>query len=160
MIGLIVGVSIDGVIGVDGGLPWRYRGDLKRFKKVTMGSTIVMGRKTWDSIGGKALPGRRNVVISRRAQDFAGADCFQDVRAAIASATKEGGDVWVIGGAQIFAEALPLADVVDVTLIPVTVGREDAVRFAPLSSKDWDEGPLLPHEEDPALKRRVYTRRR
>lgn len=159
MIALIVAISEDRVIGVDGGIPWKYPGDLKRFKAVTMGHPVVMGRKTWESLGGKPLAGRRNVVVSRTLREAPGAEVFPDVRRALAAAG-DADEVWVIGGGEIYRETLPLADLVDVTLVPETIGRADAVRFPELDPAEWQEGPVLPHEENPALRRQVFTRRR
>jgi dihydrofolate reductase len=113
---LIVAADRRGVIGSNGGLPWHLPDDLKRFKARTMGKPIVMGRKTWDSIG-RPLPGRRNIVVSRDpAWHAAGAERVATLEEALARA----GDaerVFVIGGAEIFALALPLADELELTEI-------------------------------------------
>lgn len=103
---LIVAMSENRVIGRDGDLPWRLPADLRRFKKLTMGHTMVMGRKTWESIG-RALPGRRSVVLTRQADyEAPGADVVGDLDAALALADDH---VFVIGGAAVFAEALPIS---------------------------------------------------
>src|ERR1700760_1041119 len=101
----------NGVIGKDGGIPWHISDDLKRFKALTLGKTVVMGRKTWDSLPRKPLPGRRNVVVTRRPD-------WQAEGAATASlsdALQMDGDVMVIGGAEIYAAALPLATRIELT---------------------------------------------
>ncbi|MGR3983995.1 MAG: dihydrofolate reductase, partial [Gammaproteobacteria bacterium] len=95
--GAIVAMTRDRVIGVDGRLPWHYREDMRRFKRRTMGCAVIMGRVTWDSLGRKALPGRRNIVLSRRA--VAGVEHYDDIGRAVAAC--EGGDFWVIGGAEV-----------------------------------------------------------
>jgi len=150
-------VSPEGVIGVAGKIPWHYRGDMRRVKRLTLGTTLIMGRITWESLGGKPLPGRRNFVVT--ASDLAlpaGAERFSDLGAAIRAAE---GPIWFFGGARIYLEALPLADRIDLVLVPDHVEHPDAVRFPTIDPEVWDEGPLLDHEDEPALKRRVYTRR-
>lgn len=99
-----------GVIGRDNTLPWSLPNDLKRFKRLTMGHPMIMGRKTYESIG-KPLPGRRNLVISRNAafKVPTGAEVFTSLEAACRSC-KPDDEVFVIGGAQIISEALPQAD--------------------------------------------------
>jgi dihydrofolate reductase len=100
MISIIVAASTNDVIGAQGDLPWRLSDDLKRFKGVTMGKPIVMGRKTWDSIG-RPLPGRHNIVVTRQ-PDFSAEGC--DVVASVEEAIAVAGDVdeiMVIGGSQI-----------------------------------------------------------
>jgi dihydrofolate reductase len=108
VISLVVAVAENGLIGRDGGLPWRIPGDLRHFKAVTMGKPIVMGRKTWESLG-RPLPGRRNIVITRNADYRAeGAAVAHDLNAAIAVAG-DAPEICVIGGAEIYAQALPRA---------------------------------------------------
>ncbi len=113
---LIVARARNGVIGRDGTLPWRLPEDLAHFKRTTMGHPIVMGRKTWESIG-RPLPGRRNIVVSRQT-DFAanGAEVAPSFDAAL-SLCKGSGEVFVIGGAQLYGEALPRAQRLIVTEI-------------------------------------------
>jgi dihydrofolate reductase len=147
--------SPEGVIGLGGRIPWRYPGDMRRFKTVTTGATVVMGRKTFESIG-KALPGRRNIVVTSRPLDVPGIERVGSVEEALALAGD--GDVWFIGGARIYAEALEYVDVIDVTYVPDHVSVEGAV-FAPRIDWHFVAGPLRPHEEEPALKHRVYRRR-
>lgn len=115
-ISLIVAMSRNGVIGKDNRLPWHLPADLKRFKELTLGHTIVMGRKTWESIG-RLLPGRRNVIVTRNA-DLAveGAVVADSLDAALAAG--EGDDeVFVIGGEQIFRSAMALADRIYLTIV-------------------------------------------
>ena len=116
---LVVAVAENGVIGHCNGLPWRIPEDLKRFKALTMGKPVIMGRKTWDSLPRKPLPGRSNIVVTRN-RDFRadGALIAHDVAAAIAQAGE--GEIMVIGGGEIFAAALPVADTIHLTEVAAT----------------------------------------
>jgi dihydrofolate reductase len=106
---LIVAVAENGVIGARNGLPWRIPADLKRFKLLTRGHPVIMGRKTYDSIG-KPLPERRNIVITRQdGWTAAGVESVATLEAAIKLCEREP-EIFVIGGAQIYALALPHAD--------------------------------------------------
>ena len=106
---LIAAVARNGAIGKDNALLWRLPEDLKFFKRTTLGCPVIMGRKTWDSIG-RPLPGRRNIVITRNATWQAeGAEVFHDLSSALA-ATADVPKVFVIGGGELYAQALPLAD--------------------------------------------------
>lgn len=113
MIILVVAAARNGVIGKDGTIPWRLPEDLKRFRALTLGHTVVMGRKTWDSLppNYRPLPGRRNVVVTRDAGWRAdGAET-----APLEAALKGAGDIFVIGGGEIYRAALPLADRIELT---------------------------------------------
>jgi dihydrofolate reductase len=113
---LIVARARNGVIGANGALPWRLPEDLAHFKRATMGHPIVMGRRTWESIG-RPLPGRRNIVVSRQAQlAIPGAEVAPSLDAAIALCA-DADEVFVIGGAQLYREALPRAQRLVVTEI-------------------------------------------
>jgi dihydrofolate reductase len=153
--GIMVAMSPEGAIGLGGKIPWHYRGDLRRVKRLTLGTTLIMGRVTWESLGGRPLPGRRNIVVSRHA--IPGAECFPSMASALAASE---GDVWFFGGARIYEEAMPLADFIDVVYVPDHVEDPHAVHFPPIDPTMWDAGPLLEHEDEPALRRRVYTRRK
>jgi dihydrofolate reductase len=156
MRGMIFAASPQGVIGVGGKIPWRYLGDWKRFKRVTLGSTVIMGRRTFESIG-KALPGRRNLVVTSRAIDAPGIECVGSVDEALVHAGDA--DVWFIGGGRIYQEAMKHVDVIDVTYVPDYADGWDVV-FAPeIDEAVFEPGPILTHEDEPMLKRRVYTRR-
>jgi len=112
-ISLIVAVAENGVIGRGGELPWRLSSDLQRFKRLTMGHTIVMGRRTWESIG-RPLPGRRTVVVTRQSDYRIGSPdvtVVSSLDAALEVAQCAGDtEAFVIGGAELFREALPQAD--------------------------------------------------
>jgi dihydrofolate reductase len=116
---LVVAIADNGVIGKDGKIPWHISEDLKRFKALTMGHTVVMGRKTWDSLPPRfrPLPGRRNIVVTRQDDWKAeGAWRVGSLQEALALCEEsQVPDVWIIGGAQIYAEAEPLAQQVVVT---------------------------------------------
>jgi dihydrofolate reductase len=156
MRGMIYAVSPEGIIGIGGKIPWHYSGDLKRFKRLTVGATIVMGRTTFESIG-KPLAGRRNVVVTRGTIDVPGVESARSVDAAIARGAD--GDIWFIGGARIYEEAMKHADVIDVTYVPDRVAGPDAVRAPVIDERVFRPGPLVQHEDEPTLTRRVYTRR-
>lgn len=105
---LVAARARDGVIGRDNGLPWRLKADLAHFKRVTMGHPIVMGRKTWESLG-RPLPGRRNMVVTRNPGYAAdGAEVFNTPQAAIVAANADA--VYVIGGAELYRQLLANAD--------------------------------------------------
>ena len=134
-IGLIWAQSPSGVIGRDNGIPWRVPEDQARFKELTMGGTVVMGRLTWESLPARArpLPGRRNVVVTRHADYVAdGATVVGSLSDAFGD-----GDTWVIGGAQIYALALPLATRCEVTEVDVDLPREDDDAVAPVLDGQW-----------------------
>lgn len=118
-LGLIYARAANGVIGRGGVMPWHLPEDMAHFKQVTMGSPVVMGRKTWDSLPPRfrPLPGRRNIVVTRQtAWSEVGAERATSLPEALALCADEP-QVWVIGGGEIYAQALPLADVVEVTEI-------------------------------------------
>jgi dihydrofolate reductase len=153
---MIAAVNPDGVIGIGNRIPWRHPGDMRRFARLTRGSTVVMGRLTWESMGKKPLPNRRNIVITRGAPD-GGVEHYADLPSALARITE--GDVWLIGGARIYEEGLKHADVIDLTYVPDQVAGGDVVRFPPIDERLFAPGPLVEHEDEPGLTRRVFTRR-
>lgn len=157
--GIIAAVSPEWVIGVDGTIPWHYSEDLKRFKRLTLGHTIVMGRRTWESIGARALPRRRNIVIT--SQDLGDdIETYRSLSEALAALTAEE-DVWFIGGHHIFREAMEFADFIDLTYVPDHVAAtESAVVFPPVDDDVFEAGPRVQHERDPQLQRQVFTRRK
>jgi dihydrofolate reductase len=156
MKGMIFAASPHGVIGIGGKIPWRYLGDWRRFKRVTMGATVVMGRSTFESIG-RPLPGRHNVVVTSRALDVPGVERVRSVEEALQRAGQD--DLWFIGGARIYEDAMKHVDVIDVTYVPDLVESWDAVYAPQIDEALFEPGPVLDHEDEPALRRRVYTRR-
>jgi len=153
MRGILVAVSPEGIIGKDNTIPWHYSADLKRFKRLTTGNTIIMGRKTWESLPIKPLPNRRNIVITR--SSIKDIECFQSIDDALQTCK---GDVWFIGGAGIYQEAMQKADIIDMTLVPDSVSGEDCIYF-PTIDKSWIEGDTNVLEDDPKLRHKIYTRR-
>jgi dihydrofolate reductase len=137
LVSLIVAQDERGAIGVGNRLPWRLSSDLKRFKAITMGHAVIMGRKTWESIG-KPLPGRTNIVITRRRGFRApGAQVVSSLEEALdlARAADEN-EAFVIGGGDIFALALPLADRLYLTRVHTTVIDADTF-FPPYDLSGW-----------------------
>jgi dihydrofolate reductase len=136
-IALVVAVSRNGVIGRDGGLPWHISSDLQRFKAITMGKPVIMGRKTWESLPKKPLPGRPNIVITRqRAYRAPGATVVADAAAALAAARTHGAEeIAVIGGGEINAMFLELADRIYLTEVDLAV--EGDTRFPPIDARHW-----------------------
>jgi len=135
VISLIVAASTNNVIGVAGDLPWHLSDDLRRFKALTMGKPIVMGRKTWESIG-RPLPGRRNIVISRQANyDAPGCDVVASPDAAVAAAGAAA-EIMIIGGGHIYAEFLPRASRIYLTRVHTLI---DGDAYLPELGDDWLE---------------------
>ena len=131
---LIAAVARNGVIGAHGKLPWHLPEDLQHFKKLTLGHPVVMGRRTWASLG-KPLPGRENIVITRQPGFAApGASIAASLEAAIALCAGEG-LAFVIGGAEIYAAALPLAD--GLVLTEIDGDYEGDTRFPDWDRKAW-----------------------
>ena len=134
-VGLIWAQSTSGVIGRDGGIPWRLPEDQARFKELTLGHTVVMGRLTWESLPKKVrpLPGRRNVVLTRQADYMAdGAEVMTTLEDALTD-----DETWVIGGEQIYAVALPVATRCEVTEVEIDLPREDDDAVAPVLDETW-----------------------
>lgn len=139
-VGLIWAQSTSGVIGRDNGIPWRLPEDQARFKDVTMGHAVVMGRLTWESLPAKVrpLPGRRNVVVTRQSDFVAdGATVVGNLEDALDPRYVADQETWVIGGAQIYALALPLATRCEVTEVDVDLPREDDDAVAPVLDEQW-----------------------
>ncbi len=136
-VGLIWAQSSSGVIGRANGIPWRLPEDQARFKELTLAHTVVMGRLTWESLPARVrpLPGRRNVVVTRQGDYVAeGATVVSALDQALAG---EDDDTWVIGGAQIYALALPLANRCEVTEVDLELPREDDDAVAPVLDETW-----------------------
>ncbi|CAN5147970.1 dihydrofolate reductase [soil metagenome] len=134
-VGLIWAQSTSGVIGRDNGIPWRLPEDQARFKELTLGHTVVMGRLTWESLpkNVRPLPHRKNIVVTRQADyPAAGATVLTSVDDALSDA-----DTWVIGGAQIYMQALSVATRCEVTEIEIDVRREDGDIVAPMLDQSW-----------------------
>jgi dihydrofolate reductase len=144
-IALVVAVARNGVIGRDNGLAWHLSSDLKRFKALTMGTTLLMGRRTWDSIG-RPLPGRRSLVLTRDAAFRAeGAQVVHDWESALGAV--QDATLMVVGGAEIYALALPQADRIHLT--EVEAEPEGDVRFPPFDRAAFREVLREPHPAGP-----------
>ena len=134
---LVAAVADNGVIGASGGIPWRIPEDFAHFKRVTLGHTLVMGRATYDSIG-RPLPGRTTVVLTRdpdwSAEGVLVAHSLDD---ALAQAGSLPGDVMVVGGAQVYAAALPVATEQVISEVPLS--PEGDVLYPPYDPGDWLE---------------------
>jgi len=146
---VIVGYARNRVIGRDGGMPWHYAEDLKHFKRLTMGHAILMGRKTYESIG-RPLPGRRNLVITRQAGYAAeGSEVFGSLEEAIAAARESDDCPFVIGGAAIYELALPLATLLHLTEIQADVEGDtyfpdyDPAAWREVSRHESEDGELV-----------------
>jgi dihydrofolate reductase len=154
---LIWAQSSSGVIGRDNGIPWRLPEDMARFKELTMGHTVIMGRLTWESLPAKfrPLPGRRNVVVTRQADYMAdGAEVVRSLEDAPLD------DAWVIGGSQIYGLALPLATRCEVTEVDIDLRREDDDALAPVLDESWSGTEGNWQDSSSGLRYRFYSYRR
>lgn len=146
---LIAAVASNGVIGRDGGMPWHLPEDLKHFKRTTLGHPVIMGRRTWESLG-KALPGRRNIVVTRnRAFAASGAELAESLEAALALCAGEA-EVFVIGGGELYKAALPLAAAIELTEIHRDF--EGDARFPDFDRAKWREAKREAHATGDGLR--------
>lgn len=129
---LIVAVADDWAIGVKGDLPWHISEDLKYFKRVTMGAPVIMGRGTWESIG-RPLPGRLNIVVTRR--NIKGVKCVRSLEGAFKAAAGAP-ECFVIGGAMLFRQAIEVVDKLYVTHVHTKISAADA-HFPEINSDIW-----------------------
>ena len=141
---LVVAADEHGVIGRDGAMPWRLPDDLKHFKSVTSGYPIVMGRRTWDEIGGKPLPNRHNIVLTRNAA-MVSDGCTVVHKPAEALEAAGSGDVMIIGGGQVYRLFLQQATDVELTRVHTTV---DGDTTFPQLSDAWTLQSTSRHEAD------------
>ena len=136
MLNIIVAISDNYAIGRGGDMPWHIGEDLKYFKRITSGHTVIMGRRTWESIGCRPLPNRRNIVVSRTMAAAEGAQVAASLQAALEMAAPDV-EVFVMGGGQLYKEAMPLADRLYVTLVHTRV--PDADTFFPfINPLKWE----------------------
>lgn len=137
---LIWAEARDRVIGADGGIPWHLPEDMRHFRELTSGSPVVMGRRTWDSLPERfrPLPGRSNIVVTRQAEwSAAGAEVAHTVEEALAL-TAGAETTWVMGGAQLYSAALPLADRLEVTEVDLDIPGDTR---APEPGEGWSAHP-------------------
>ncbi|WP_296945724.1 dihydrofolate reductase [uncultured Massilia sp.] len=156
---LVVAMDAQRGIGIDNKLPWHLPEDLAHFKRVTLGRPIIMGRKTFDSIG-RALPGRRNIVVTRNPDwRHDGVEVAASLEDAVALARADGGGASIIGGAQIFAQALDLADRMVITHIDKTYACDTF--FPEIDTARWTavaSAPQRSQAEDVAFSFVTYDR--
>lgn len=142
-VALVVAVARNGVIGVDGDLPWRLPGDLAFFKKVTLGKPILMGRKTWESLPRKPLPGRPNLIVTRAAgYEAEGGTVFADLEQGLSDGIRQAKDLGVeelciIGGAEIYRQCLERAT--RLYLTEVDAEPEGDTHFPDFDRRQWKE---------------------
>ena len=145
LISMVVAATENDVIGRDNGMPWHLPDDLKRFKQLTLGKPVLMGRKTALAIG-KPLPGRRNLVLTRSAAaPFAGQEIVSSIDAAIELA--QGAELAVIGGGEVYALALPAATHLHLTWVDTAAENPDAF-FPRFDVSQWSETARLTHPAD------------
>jgi dihydrofolate reductase len=146
---LVAGVAENGVIGRDGTMPWRLKSDMRHFRAMTLGKPVVMGRKTYLSLSIRPLPGRTNIIITRDASfTAAGALVATSLDAALDAARGDAmrrgvNEVAVIGGADVYAQAMPLADRLEITEIKLK--PEGDTRFPAIDPAVWREASRTPH---------------
>ncbi len=146
MISIIVAINKNRGIGFENKLLYWLPNDLKRFKALTTGHTIVMGRKTFESLPKGALPNRRNIVLSRSEREFNGAECFHSLQEALAHCSADE-EVYIIGGASLYEEALPIADRLCVTEVEDDTVQADTF-FPVIDLTNWQEKSRECHSTD------------
>lgn len=144
---LIAAVAENGAIGYENKLIYWLPNDLKRFKTLTTGNTIIMGRRTFESLPKGALPNRRNIVLSRtgKTEDFPGCDHYHSLEEALQHCNADE-EIYIIGGNSVYQEAMPLADRLCLTLIHDTPDKADT--FFPDFSEGWEECEREDHDID------------
>ncbi|MEE9446775.1 MAG: dihydrofolate reductase [Arenicellales bacterium] len=155
IIGAIAAMNKDRIIGLNNAIPWHYSEDFKRFKRVTLNSTIIMGRKTWESLGKKALPKRRNIVISR--SKVADIESYTSINEAL-NQIEADEPIWFIGGGQIYQAALGYCNLLDITTVSDDVETTDAIFFPEIDADIWQAQPSEPLTADPRLSVQRFTR--
>ncbi len=135
MIALIAAVAGNGVIGRNGSIPWHIPEDLALFKKLTLGHTVIMGRRTYESLG-KPLPGRRNIVVSRTLKSPAGCEVYDSLSKALRAAQQDGRDIFLIGGARIYREGLEYADTMFLSMVKEPCKGD--IFFPDFDTKIWE----------------------
>lgn len=154
MISIIAAVADGGAIGRGGDMPWHISGDLRYFKRVTSGHTVIMGRRTWESIGSRPLKGRRNIVVSGTLAQGEGFCVAKTLQEALQLASGEA-EVFVMGGGMLYREAMPLAGRLYITRVHTAVEGADTF-FPEIDPSEWectspgeplaDEGGALQYE--------------
>ena len=146
-VSIIVAASQNNAIGRDNQLLYRLPNDLKRFKALTTGHTVIMGRNTFESLPKGALPNRRNLVLSTNPQaEFKGAERFSSLEEALAACQAEE-EVFIIGGDSVYKQAISIADAIYLTLIEDVAKDADAF-FPEIKEEEWKETGKEPHSTD------------
>jgi dihydrofolate reductase len=150
---ILVAMTEDRLIGREGRIPWHIPEELRLFRDLTVGHTILMGRRTFESIG-RPLPGRLNVVLSRTLEPTPGVIVCADLHMGLAEGAAHGDTIFLIGGNQVFQETLPIADFLRISWIPGNY--EGDVYFPPFSLSDWEE---ILSRDYPGFRHVTYRRR-
>ncbi len=135
MLSIIVCIAQNNAIGLNGKMIYHQRADLRRFRQLTTGHTVIMGRRTYESLPKGALPNRRNIVLTRSAQTFAGCETYASLQEALDHCTPDE-QVFVMGGSSVYNEALPLADMLNLTLVHHTPAEADTF-FPEFNPSEW-----------------------
>jgi dihydrofolate reductase len=155
LVSIIAAVAENGVIGLDGKLPWHLSADLRRFKRLTMGHTLIMGRRTWESIS-RPLPGRRMIVVTRQANyrpEAPGIKVASGLEISLAFAAVAGGEeVFVIGGAELYRHALSRSDRIYLTRVDADVTGDTYFPHV-----NWNEWQLVESEKHAADERNEFA---
>lgn len=146
ILSIIVAQASNRAIGKDNDLLWHLPSDLKRFKALTTGHTILMGRKTFESLPKGALPNRRNVVVSRSVEQIEGAEVYPSLETAL-SALSDQDEVFVIGGGEIYEQTLPLAQRLYLTEVHA-IYPDAHTFFPPIHADEWQELERIEQEQD------------
>jgi dihydrofolate reductase len=143
-ISIVVAISENHVIGKDNKLLWHLPNDLKHFKEITTGHTVIMGRKTYDSVG-KPLPNRRNIIITRQPVTIAGCEVVNSIEAAIELCAGEN-EVFIVGGAEIYKQAIKLTDRIYLTIVHKNFDGDSF--FPEINKNEWKEVSREDYEPD------------
>ena len=158
-VAIVVAMGSDGVIGVNGDMPWHLPADLAHFKAVTLGHPMIMGRRTYESIG-RPLPGRTTIVVTHQETwEADGVETALDFDEALEKARGLDEDVFVVGGAQIYAEALNRGIVDELVVTRIDFAPDGDTYFPAIDWNDWDEAEREDHDGDPAFSIITYAKR-
>jgi dihydrofolate reductase len=152
---VIAAMTKEGVIGRKNAMPWRIPAESRHFMQTTMGGTVIMGRKTFESMGSRPLFGRRNIIVGRTLSGRAGIDVCESLERALEKAASYGKEVFVAGGAEIYREAIPLAD--RLCLSYIKEAYEGDTYFPEFDSDAWD---VTEEKDHPDFVLRIFQRKR
>lgn len=153
MITIVAALSSNGIIGADGKLPWHNKEEIQHFKQLTTGKTVIMGRKTFESIG-KPLPNRRNIVVSKTLKNIENAEIYTTIEEAL-SKVKTSDETFVIGGSEIFEQTIELAD--KMYLSHITKSFKGDVHFPQFNKNQWE---VVENKKYNGFKIAIYVRKR